>query len=377
VRKTTPLTGDRWLRFAEFAAGNEINPRSIYVLWKSGRVERRGRRNSYEYRWIDGDPVPPEPEQIEAPEPTARVMYDPEKDKYLASGPGLAFVGQLGRRVREIVRPLAESIDYPPDLPIAERLPPLDIPPADAGLVVYIGLTDIHFGHGDPAELGQFIDDRITEALGPILRGWGRPAHIVIPVGSDAMHVDTYLRTTTRGTEVYGDTARAGYDHAAHFYARTVDRLRTVATDCVHLVYCAGNHDRLLSHALMRMMEGRYLGAADVRCHSHPDRVKGADHTQLRIGRTLWHVEHGDRKGPSMLSVMARSPHWSECSARFALTGHRHHFRAADDDGGFFHVQCRAAATHTEYEYSKCYGDGRGVTVLCANMHGGIEYLRP
>jgi len=125
------------------------------------------------------------------------------------------------------------------------------------------------------------------------------------------------------------------------------------------------------------MMEGRYLGAADVRCHSHPDRVKGADHTQLRIGRTLWHVEHGDRKGPSMLSVMARSPHWSECVARFALTGHRHHFRASDDDGGFFPVQCRAAATHTEYEYSKCYGDGRGVTVVCANMHGGIEYLKP
>jgi len=67
MRKTTPLTGDRWLRFAEFAELNRINPRSIYIMWKGGRIERRGKRNLYEYRWIDGDPVAPEPEQIEAP----------------------------------------------------------------------------------------------------------------------------------------------------------------------------------------------------------------------------------------------------------------------------------------------------------------------
>ena len=382
-RKIVPRVTIARMRADEWLAAHGMKHGSLILrLIGEGQVIKTKEKGWTYYHWADVEDEKPAvagarpivPEAVPTPsEPPALSLYDAERDRWLArSGPGGAFVNQLGPRVREILYPLVASLstmtpEPPPDVT------PMVLPVPSGDAVVYLGLTDLHFGLGDAVELGAEIDAQVDANLGPAILAYGRPAHIILPVGSDALHVDRHDRTTTKGTAVHPSMRTVeAYDHAVAWYARTVQRLRAIAGVQVHLVYCAGNHDRVLSHTVMAHMHALYGHAGDVVMHR-----EGRDWTTAEIGGMLWHVEHGDRRvGPKSGEIMARHPAWSRSSARVLLRGHRHHFAATDREG-IVEVQCRAMSRHSEYDEACGWGTPRGVTVVVAVPGRGVVGIQP
>jgi hypothetical protein len=381
-----PLT--EWQTRRQLEAATGLRKKTIAKYKLRGLAEMSGLPSSHNALWrmtpdgvewlrLHGRVVPAIAPAAMPPvqEPASPVLYDPGTDKYIArNGRTGAYVGQLGGRVRAIAEALLDSLDMPtPRVPPAR--PPLvaSAPVGPQPVILYLGLTDLHFGLGDSDELRADIDRRVARILATVEGGWGQPAHILLPVGSDALHVDTIHGTTTKGTAVHPTvTAAEAYDHAVRWYLDTVQALRARAADRVHLVYCAGNHDRLLSHTIMRHLCTAFGAAQDVEIHHQP-----ADWTTIQIGRTLWHVEHGDRKlGPRIGDLMARHPGWSSCPHRIALTGHRHHLEAKDEEG-YTRVQCRAMARASQYDRQMGWEERPGVSAVVADMREGLAAVLP
>ena len=193
-----------------------------------------------------------------------------------------------------------------------------------------IGLSDFHWGkYSDAATNGEAYDrsiarKRLFDATGDLLgklQLFGRPEYILVPVGSDFFHVDTYQHTTTKGTPgdvdgSYMELVQSGFQLVENW----IDSLRKIAP--VKIVMMAGNHDRSTGFSLLLYLEALYRHCKDVDvCLDRQPRV------YHRYGKNLIGFVHGDavKKTKDLAGLMANeAPGWSECPQRTVYTGHLH-----------------------------------------------------
>jgi hypothetical protein len=150
----------------------------------------------------------------------------------------------------------------------------------------------------------------------------GRPEKFYYAIGHDFLAIDTDLGTTTAGTpqDTDGTAARIvseGFDLAL----QDVDSLRQVAP--VVIVSVPGNHDRLLTVALLKAMQAAYRNESDVIIT-----FSAKSRTYDAYGDTLLGFAHGDGalKPEKYMATMAKEAPalWADTVYRAFFTGHLH-----------------------------------------------------
>lgn len=219
-----------------------------------------------------------------------------------------------------------------PDVP-AVRIDPPVYP-----FVAVVGLTDLHMGkYSDPKENFEGYDrktakERLFECTGDLLgrlSQFGKPDKLIVPIGSDFLHIDNDQGSTTQGTtqDMDGTPAEILVE-SCQMMEDWIFMLRQVAP--VELILMSGNHDRMSGLSVLLFLEALFRNVDGVTASlDRTPRVYRA------YGKNLLGFTHGDVVGKTqdLAGLMAReaSELWSSCPHRTVYTGHLHHEKTETD----------------------------------------------
>lgn len=146
---------------------------------------------------------------------------------------------------------------------------------------------------------------------------------LVIPFGSDTLHVDGATNATTKGTpqDVTGPWWEA-FEAAMESLNRTIYSA-TNSFDTVTLVLENGNHDRNMARALAVALRGKW--GSEVSIIDGPESVK-----RVSVGNTHLFFNHGDSMKIEAFPALIHADHpdvIKQDSYVEVLTGHMHHRR--------------------------------------------------
>lgn len=231
------------------------------------------------------------------------------------------------------------------DRPIPKATP-FKMDKAHTPYAAVVGLTDFHWGkYSDPGENYEAYNrsiarERLFTATQDAMERvalFGRPERLIVPIGSDFLHIDNDLGQTTRGTvqDMDGTPAEILVS-ACLLMEEWIHSLRQIAP--VELVLMSGNHDRLTGLAILLYLDALFRNATNV--NARRDRTP---RTYRVYGKNLIGFVHGDgvSKTTEMAGHMARekADAWATCPHRTIYTGHLHHEKTETD--GVFSVTRR------------------------------------
>jgi hypothetical protein len=337
-----------------------ISERTLFRRVKAGQIVKRGEHHETQYALADENTVViSDPGALETPD-NFGIIYDGDKRRYSVKLPGRVRVNVDADRAELLLRATthdstAELLERVANSPAAHQrarmVAPDDmLPPAH----VYVALTDVHVGQDEHGA-------EIAVATGSLLSQFRRLfaiGDVIIPVGSDLVHVDTYHRTTTKGTHIASALgARESQLQALQRMIAVTDTALDYGAR-VRLVYCPGNHDRVASYAVMLAMFAWYRNEPRVSAT-----LDITERTYIQAGDCMVAVMHGDTHKVAEMPLTAATEAaelWGRCKHRFIMSGHRHHFLKGDAPGCTI-IQARAAAPASEYDKLMGYHSPRAV----------------
>jgi hypothetical protein len=190
----------------------------------------------------------------------------------------------------------------------------------------------------------------ITDALERIKSYNLKIEKIVFPIGQDFLHFDTPGNTTTGGTVMDSDTRwQKMFAKGVELLVWAIENLRSVAP--VECMYVAGNHDKMLSYALVYTLNAYFRNTPDVLVDVSPTSRK-----YVRYGNTLIGFSHGNEEGKRIEKLMQveASQDWGETKFREWHLGHLHHEEVKEEGGVIIRKLSSITSTdswHTERGY--------------------------
>jgi hypothetical protein len=229
---------------------------------------------------------------------------------------------------QNILVPLTEHIkEFAP----AYRPPLLKTAKADRPYALVMEAADFHYGMGAwrdetgssyTREQARDLLLYHTQNLANDARRYGRPDFIYVPVGNDFFHVDTPEATTTRGTRQDTDgSVNRIFKEGCELQVENIDALRQIGE--VRILPARGNHDFMLSYALLMYLQAWYRDASDVSVDFWP-----GTRCYQEYGQNLMMFTHGDEVKPQAYSGLFLSEARQACGRtrnRMVFTGHLHH----------------------------------------------------
>ena len=213
----------------------------------------------------------------------------------------------------------------------------LNIKTAKSPYAAVVGLSDFHWGKYSDEENGEHFNRKIarhrlfscTEDAISRMSQFGAPEKIIVPIGSDFLHIDNDLGTTTRGTPQDNDgNFYSILETACTLMEEWIESLRQVAP--VHLVLMNGNHDRAMGYVILLYLRAFFRHAPDVTVSD-----KTTPRQYVAYGNNLIGFAHGDgvSKTKDLSGHMAReaAADWAVCSKRTVYTGHLHYEKTETD----------------------------------------------
>ncbi len=290
---------------------------------------------------------------------------------------------KLADKARHFDKFVAERIEHV--IATSNFAPPSKAPsiaeariPALRAFVAVVGLTDLHFGSaGWRDEVGHEINRAIVREraisttrrlIARVLR-LGRPAKWILPAGSDNLHADTDLGTTTKGTPLDTDGSFARmFLEGCSLYEELIGMLRAVAP--VQVIAMPGNHDRIASMMLTHWLSARYSEADDVEIGSAV-----AHRTYVTHGAALCGFTHGDDMQDSKLPLLMAteaSEKWGSSRHRVIFTGHIH-TEKANEYAGVRVVHMGCLATADRYHFRHAYtGNTKVISAYLVDEEEGL-----
>ena len=224
---------------------------------------------------------------------------------------------------------LAQEIERRFVLSLPCEIEPLDLPMAKTPYVAVISPTDFHWGKygsemtGDPYNRGiarARLMSTTKEVLSRVIQR-GRPDKIIIALGGDSLHFDTYQKKTTQGTPQDADGTPE--EIAWTWIELCKDYVSMVAQVApVELFVIPGNHDRFSAVFLRAAMKGWFSTSNVVTVVETL-----APRQYIQYGKSMIGFLHGDiGKVKDWPAIMAgeKPVMWGNTTNRFIFTGHFH-----------------------------------------------------
>lgn len=232
------------------------------------------------------------------------------------------------RLEQTFILPLQEQVEtfaptYVPQL--------VNIRKARNPFAVVANTGELHYGKaGWISETGEsynreIAEKRLVDARQNMLEevaDRGRPEKFIWAIGNDFLHIDNELGTTTKGTPQDCDgTAARILREGFELLIRDADSLLAVAP--IEVVYVPGNHDHLLTTAMLTMLESWYAKNGLVTVN-----FTARSRSYVKYGQSILGFTHGDGalKAKDYISTMAKeaAEFWSTTKHRAFFTGHLH-----------------------------------------------------
>lgn len=224
---------------------------------------------------------------------------------------------------------LAKEIERRFVLSMPYEIQELDLPEAATPYIAIISPTDIHWGKYASALTGDEYNrdiarDRLMsttkEVLSRVVQR-GKPDKIVVALGGDGLHFDTYQKKTTMGTPQDADGTPE--EIAWTWIELCRDYVSMVAQVApVELYVIPGNHDRFSAVFLRAAMKGWFHTTS---CVNVIETL--APRQYMQYGRSMIGFLHGDiGKVSDWPAIMAGEKHkmWGDTDHKFIFTGHYH-----------------------------------------------------
>jgi hypothetical protein len=230
-----------------------------------------------------------------------------------------------------------------------------------------ISLFDVHFGKlawapetGDDYNLkiaakrySAAIDDLLTKANGYNID------QVLLPIGSDFFHVNSWRNTTSNDTQLDVDTRMAKiFDVGCAAVINAVARCLEVAP--VNVIWIPGNHDAESSYYMSKIVDTWYRNVDEVRVNCEPKERK-----YVGYGATLLGFTHGDQEPHNQLPILMATESNLFHTAKWKVwhVGHFHkkketRYNAGDTYNGV-RVQILPSLTGTDkWHYQKGFVKG-------------------
>jgi predicted phosphodiesterase len=270
-----------------------------------------------------------------------RGYYDAPRDVYVVKTdkrrPRI-IEGWIYRHIRAIEGdrlPVQDiQIEAPP------RLPRLKLKKDQDPFAVFCTPTDFHYGkYGWSVETntGYSRDEartllmQRTDDLLSLVAKYGQPDVMYVGVGSDWFHIDTDSATTTAGTPQDTDGSYAQiFSEGCQLFVDFVEMLRSFCPS-INLIFMPGNHDRTSSLGLMTLLTHMYKDTEGMTTTTTP-----AERQYVTYGNSLICVTHGDSaRSTDIPGIMAyeAAQEWGEAEHRMVFSGHLHHQQVKEHKG--------------------------------------------
>ncbi|MDC1191164.1 hypothetical protein N8148_03080 [Gammaproteobacteria bacterium] len=215
-----------------------------------------------------------------------------------------------------------------------------------------VGLSDIHYMKLCYSATGKVIynrkiaerkvDEHVRNMISTMIDG-GVPEKIYIPVGSDNIHVDNELHTTTRGTNQVQSTDGQWRLELSNYMDITIDYIdRFAQVANVEIVPMFGNHDKRTAYLMLSFLEKYYKKTRGVTVNN---RYHARNY--FKYGRTVLCFSHGDEISLAKLQKEAHKLVFTEARQQkvsidtavhvIIFTGHLHFDLFTELGGGVKH----------------------------------------
>ncbi len=256
-------------------------------------------------------------------------------------------------------------------LPAASAFPDA---PAPRSHIVFFQPSDLHFGlhvEAGASYMRRGYDRReaacrfrhgVTEAVRHGESAFGKPDYLLLGVGGDAAHIDNMHGATTSMKHTQDMDGRPDTlpKELIELYIDVVQYLLEQGIK-VHLECIPGNHDELLSRALMAALWAAYRQDERISFGNF-----SASYSMHLYGDTLvmGHHGHGER---SAVDLASTADAWlrevnRSAAHRLAFTGNLHHLKV-HEDSGIMLIQQPSPAESDSWHEGKGYVDSRPACV--------------
>lgn len=237
---------------------------------------------------------------------------------------------------------------------------------------------ELHYGgSGWEVETGENFsrkeaEERLVYARTKLLEDVadkGKPDKFIYTSGNDFLTIDNDQGGTTRGTPQELDgTAAQIFSEGVDLAFRDVDMLRSVAP--VLILFVPGNHDRLLSLALLKCLQVKYQADPAVEVV-----FSAKTRAYACYGDTLMGFAHGDGalKPPQYMATMAKEEPilWAETIYRAFFTGHLHHEVVQELVGGT-HYQMSSLRGADRFHERNAFLSQAALSSYIVDRHRGV-----
>lgn len=244
------------------------------------------------------------------------------------------------------------------------------------GKIAVLGLFDLHYGrkgvNADHVQSKADLESVILQLCDKF--EYVAPEKIILPVGQDFLNSDTISGTTTHGTPQdnslwWNEMISDGIS----MLIWAIEKLEKYAP--IEVVYNEGNHDKVLSYAIVKSLEARYYDSDTIIVDTTPDPRK-----YIVYGNTLVGICHGQQESKlSTLMQMEVPELWGRSKHRYIMAGHLHHLNMIDADGVTI-IRCPSLAFQDRWTQGKGFlGSSSSMVTIIYSKQGldDIWLMRP
>lgn len=256
---------------------------------------------------------------------------------------------------------------------------PFNIRKSRTPFAVVASTGELHFGKaGWVGETGEeynreIAEQRLVKARAHMLQevaDRGRPEKFIWAVGNDYLHIDNEGNSTTKLTPQDCDgTAARALREGFEILVRDADSLLAVAP--LEIAHVPGNHDHLLSYALLSMLASWYRKDKNVTVS-----LNAASRYYTPYGNTILGFAHGDGalKPKDFIATMSKEAHqwWSTTKYRAFFTGHLHTEVVREMVGGT-HYQMKSLSGKDRYHEKNGYLSEAGMNSYVIDKERGVS----
>lgn len=317
-------------------------------VWRRSKVRRKKTETSNTW-----EASPSSPTNVSEKELLEQHGYDPTKWEVMDSS--CVKRGEVYQS-RVKVRPKQEiTLDKERWLRrLRDVLGEVTIPPTEgkkSGLMAVVPLYDLHLGRRGSDKSHYDTEEIVMSAISDVVRFLeeSKVERIVLPIGQDFLNADNKWGQTTKGTPQ--DNSLSWHEMLERGLAVAVAIIEELATVApVEVYYSMGNHDEVLSYAIVQALHQRYLSSEQVIVDPEM-----RHRVYLQYGANLIGLSHGkeERDLHTIMQVEERYK-WGKSDFNYWLVGHLHHLSMKEEHGVTV-IRCPSLTFADEWTTRKGY----------------------